>query len=84
MLYVDDARVISMNAEDILRNEIGKYWTMKKDSIGPPKVYLGNKISNVLLENGAMAWEFSSSHYVQSAVSNVEEYLQKTGEKLPS
>ena len=84
LLYVDDALVISMNAEDILRNEIGKYWTMKKDSIGPPKVYLGNKISKVLLENGALAWAFSSSQYVQLAVSNVEDYLKKTGEKLPS
>ena len=60
LLYVDDALIISINAEDILRNKIGKYWTMKKDSIGPPKVYLGNKISKVLLENGISEWAFSS------------------------
>lgn len=84
LLYVDDALTISMNAEDILRNEIGKYWTMKKDSIGLPKVYLGNKITKLLLENGALAYAFSSSQYIQLAVSNVEEYLKKTGEKLPS
>ena len=83
LLYVDDALAISMNAKDILDNEIGKYWTMKKDSIGPPKVYLGNKISKVSLENGVSAWAFSSSQYVQSAVSNVEEYLDKINEKLP-
>ena len=57
---------------------------MKNDSIGPPKVYLANKISKVLLENCVLAWVLSSSQYVQLAVSNVEDYLQKTGEKLPS
>jgi hypothetical protein len=28
------------------------------------------------------AWAFGSSHYILSAVSNVEEYLQSKGEKL--
>ena len=84
LLYVDDALAISMNPENILRNEIGKYWTMKTNSIGPPKVYLGNKISKILLENGVSAYAFESSQYIQSTVSNVEEYLQKTGEKLPN
>ena len=38
----------------------------------------------VELDNGAKAWAFSSSQYVQSAVKNVEEYLKTKGEKLPS
>mmetsp|Transcript_2441 Transcript_2441/g.3428 ORF Transcript_2441/g.3428 Transcript_2441/m.3428 type:complete len:402 (+) Transcript_2441:1306-2511(+) len=84
LLYIDDASAILMNAKDILNNEIGKYWTMKKDSIGPPTVYLGNKVSKVSLENGVSAWAFSSSQYIQSAVSNVEEYLKKTNKKLPT
>ena len=37
----------------------------------------------VELENGAKAWAFSSSQYVQSAVKNVETYLSKTGGSLP-
>jgi hypothetical protein len=37
----------------------------------------------VELENGAKAWAFSSSQYVQAAVKNVETYLEKTGGKLP-
>ena len=38
----------------------------------------------ITLENGAKAWGFSSSQYVQAAVKNIEEYLAKTDHKLPS
>ena len=61
LLYVDDCLVVSENGEKVLRNEIGKYFTLKETSIGPPKVYLGGKMSLVELANGAKAWAFSSS-----------------------
>ena len=44
LLYVDDALCISMNSENFLRNEIGKYFFIKPKSVGPPEIYLGNKI----------------------------------------
>ena len=83
LLYVDDALVVSANGEHVLRNEIGKYFDLKEDSIGPPKIYLGGKVSKVTLANGMQAWSFSSSQYVQSAVKNVEDFLETQGEKLP-
>ena len=55
---------------------------MKEESIGKPTQYLGGKLREVTLENGASAWSFSSTQYVQAAVNNVEEYLMKKGEKL--
>ena len=82
LLYVDDTLAISENAEHIIRNEIGKYFEMKEASIGKPDIYLGGKVSEVVLENGAKAWSFSSSQYVQAAVRNVNDYLEKRGEKL--
>ena len=87
LLYVDDALVISDNAEAILKNEIGKYFELKKESVGPPTIYLGGRLSKVQLENGVNAWAFSSSQYAQAAVKNVEEYLAKEENKhwkLPS
>ena len=42
--YVDDCLVFSENREKVLRNEIGKYFTLKETSVGPPKVYLGGKM----------------------------------------
>ena len=83
LLYTDDALVISENAESILRNEIGKYFELKPESIGPPKIYLGGHMRKVKLDNGAHAWAFSSSQYVRSAVENVEAYIVERGWKLP-
>ena len=36
LLYVDDALVVSENAESILHNELGRYFHLKEESIGPP------------------------------------------------
>ena len=77
LLYTDDALVISENAENILRRELGRYFQLKEESIGPPKLYLGGHVRKVTLENGVQAWAFSSSQYVQAAVKNVESYLEK-------
>ena len=82
LLYVDDVLVISEQGEHVLRNEIGKYFEMKEESIGPPTIYLGGKLSYVALDNGVQAWSFSSSQYAQAVVQNVEQYLAKSNRKL--
>ena len=79
LLYVDDTLVVSENAERILRDEIGRYFELKEESIGPPDIYLGGKVRKVTLDNGQEAWSFSSSQYVRTAVRNVEEYLNEHG-----
>ena len=84
LLYTDDILCVMEHPEKFLREEMGTRFTLKEKSIGPPTHYLGNKVSNVTLKNGTSCWSFSSSQYVQSAVRNVEDHLDKTGEKLPS
>jgi hypothetical protein len=84
LLYVDDCLVISDNADHILRVEIQKYWELKQESIGPPKIYLGGQMRKVQLENGVSCWAFGSAQYVKTAVKNVEDYLEKKGESLPA
>lgn len=83
LLYVDDALAIGPNAEKLLREEIGKYFELKPESIGPPSIYLGGKVSQVILENGVKCWAFGSSQYVRAAIKNVETYLAKSGRSLP-
>ena len=83
LLYVDDVLMVSENAKKVLQTEIGKYFTLKKGSIGIPDVYLGGKVSEVTLSNGQRAYSFSSSQYVKAAVDNVEKYLKEKGMKLP-
>jgi len=77
LLYTDDILAVMEEPERFLREELGKRFTLKEKSIGPPDQYLGNKVSLVTLENGAKCWSFSSSQYVQAAVKNVEDYRKR-------
>ncbi len=83
LLYTDDILAIMEEPEKFLREEMDNIFTLKPNSIKPPTHYLGNKVSQVELANGAKCWSFSSSQYVQNAIGNVEDYLAKKGEKLP-
>lgn len=84
LLYIDTVLAIMEEPEVFIRKELASYFTIKEKSIGPPTQYLGNKVSQVTMQNGVKCWSFSSSQYVQGAVKNVEDYLSKTGDKLPS
>ena len=77
LLYVNYALCCSCNPKEVLTSEIGKFWIMKRDSIAPPNIYLGNKVSKVTLENGVKCWSFSSAQYVHTAINNVERHLKK-------
>jgi hypothetical protein len=83
LLYVDNALAIGINAEKMLREEIGRYFELKEESIGTPTIYLGGKMRQVILDNRMKAWGISSSQYVQVAVANVEKYLEEQGSSLP-
>jgi hypothetical protein len=77
LLYTDDALVVSERAEHVLRRELGRYFTLKEESIGPRKIHLGGHVGKVQLENGVECWAYGSSQYVQAAVKNVETFLTK-------
>ena len=82
--YTDNVLVISDTGEKTLRYGIGKYFQLKEESIGEPKIYLGGYIRKVTLENSQDAWAFGSSQYCQVAVDNVETFLAEIGTKFPS
>ena len=67
-----------------MRGGIGKYFQLKEESIGEPKIYLGGHMRKVTLENGQDAWDFGFSQYCQAAVANVQTFLAESGAKLPS
>jgi hypothetical protein len=82
LLYVDDTLAIGVNTAKKLREEIGRCFELKEESIGPPTIYLGGKMRQVILDNGMKAWGIRSSQYVLAAVNNVEKYLQEQGSSL--
>ena len=74
--YMENTIVISKNNEQILRGEIGKYFELKEESVGPPNIYLGGHVQKTKLHNMMTTWSFSSSQYVTTAVKNMEEYVK--------
>jgi hypothetical protein len=50
---------------------------MKASCIGKPEIYLGAKMSKVMmLPNCVEVWAMSPSKYVQGAFNNAEDYLK--------
>ncbi|KAL7547418.1 hypothetical protein ACHAWF_016479, partial [Thalassiosira exigua] len=82
LLYTDDCRVVSDNAEEILKKEIDRYFELKEAPIGSPELYLGGHLCLVQINDGTQAWVFSSTQYVQADVKSVEDYLSKQGKSL--
>ena len=82
LCYVDDILSVSLNATSILKS-IQVNFKLKEDKIEPPSDYLGAVLGQMDID-GKTGWYLSSEKYVQSAVENVEQILQKGGQKLLS
>ena len=84
LMYIDDVLIFSEHVEKVPREELDKYFELKKEYIGPPSFYLGGKLRKVALVNGKSAWAFGSSKCIQASVDNMERYLEKKSSKLPA
>ena len=40
LLYTDDILYVGVDAEKVIREEIGRYFELKDKGIGPPSLYL--------------------------------------------
>ncbi len=81
LLYVDDCMVGSQHPKETLMR-LGKYFPLKPESVGPPKIYFGGKLSQIELPNGVVAWSIRASKYIQQALKNFESISDKHGLKL--
>ena len=82
LCYVDDILSVSLNATSILKS-IQVNFKLKDDKIEPPSDYLSAVLGQMDID-GKTGWYLSSEKYVKSAIENVEQILQKSGQKLPS
>jgi hypothetical protein len=55
--------------------KLDEYFNMNEGSIQVPTSYLGAKLKNNVLHNGAVTWDMSYINYVHYVVWNVQEYL---------
>ncbi len=56
---------------------LGKYFPLKPELVGPPKLYMGGKLSQIGLPNGVLVWSISASKFIQQALNNLESILDK-------
>ena len=75
LLYVDYCLAISETPKEAVL-KLDQFFKMQPNSIAPPSIYLVGKLKKTRLPNTVEAWIFSSSQYVQEAVSNVVKFLQ--------
>ena len=75
LLYVDNCLDISETPKEAV-SQLDKFFKMQPRYIASPNIYLGSKVKKMRLTNMLEAWTFSSIHYFQEAVSNVEKFLQ--------
>ena len=85
LLYVNDCLAIDHDAEGYLRG-IDQFFKVKPSLIGDPDFYLGAKMQKVMLQNQVEAWALNPSKYVQDAIANMSEFIEKElgGMKLPT
>ena len=50
--------------------------------IEPPEIYIGASLAKIKFESGKYCWSISPEQYVKAAVTNVEEYLARSGNIL--
>ena len=84
LLYVDDALCIILDTEAEL-HRLDRYFKMKEGSIGKPHIYLGGKITQMLVEgpndDETLACGISPTKYVSTPIKNIECYLQHNFER---
>ena len=67
LVYVDDILICSHDPTRYM-NQLTQRYYVKKDSIGPPSIYLGSTFKKVTDRSGSQAWASSSDKYVKEAV----------------
>eukprot|EP00957_Ditylum_brightwellii_P210524 15365069-Ditylum_brightwellii.AAC.4 len=60
LLYTNDVLAIREYPEKLLCQGIGRYFQLKEESAGHPKIYISRSACKVRISNGAKAWAFGS------------------------
>mmetsp|Transcript_35877 Transcript_35877/g.50821 ORF Transcript_35877/g.50821 Transcript_35877/m.50821 type:complete len:212 (+) Transcript_35877:223-858(+) len=82
LTYVDDCLSVSHDPQSTM-DEIGSDFQWKGDKVQPPETYLGARLQEKILD-GKRMWTMTSTDYVKTAVTTIEERLHKRGLKMVS
>lgn len=77
LVYVDDLLIIDKEPQRFM-TQIQADFTVKRESIGPPDMYLGADIKKVE-EGDTSFWTMSSRSYLDKAIKNLKTKLKESG-----
>ena len=83
LVYVDNILAIQMNPTKILKGMEGKTVRYKNRNIAPPKMYLGARLKQKMM-NGHMFQTITSYDYVVAAVQIIKDVVKYKMWKLPA
>ena len=64
ILYVEDVLCIINKPQEVI-NCIKKFFLMQPGSIEKPDIYIGAKVSKIVIPSGVVAWTLIASKYDQ-------------------
>ena len=79
---MDNILAISHDSASILK-AVQVNFRFKDDKIAPPETYLGVQLGQMEI-NENVGWYMLSENYVRATITNIEETLSKSGQRLPS
>ena len=82
LVYVDDILCISDKPEATM-DGIKATFKLKDDKVEKPDNYLGAQLTQKIV-GGIECWAMSSEQYLKAAITNVENRLSESGQRLPS
>ena len=82
LVYVDDIMVISHAPENVMK-QIQERFEFKNNVWTDPDTYLGTKIEKKEL-NGKRVWTMTSREYIKASLVEIENKLERTGQRLPT
>ncbi len=71
LVYVDDILVFAKEPK-ATKNELGKLYDLKPESVHEPDIYVGVNMEKVRLPNGKVEWCMGSMTYVKNAIRIIE------------
>jgi hypothetical protein len=75
-----DLLAVAMQSKEVM-TQMDQHFKMKDGSVVSPERHLGANIGRCSLADGSFAWCMSSESYVNSAIKNVETWLDLRGER---
>ena len=83
LVYSDDLIMIGIKPEEIAA-QISQIYKFKNDKWEEPAQYLGANVGKMRMPNDLDCWFMGSEEYCKTAIQNIEAWLQKREQRLPT